>query len=144
MAIPDSLLYFVMREPQEQIFGSNLLMVCQFYKHSLQSLTPYFSPIMLRVTAVVVASLCQAAAAQGLASPRDSGYSAPEQSYHQPEPSYGYEATETSPDITPVLIGVLILTGLALLFPSYVNLTTVRRKRSSEGHQGKRSIFQPS
>jgi len=90
---------------------------------------------MLRVTAVVVASLCQAAATQGFASSRDSGYSAPEQSYHQPEPSYGYEATETSPDITPVLIGVLILTGLALLFPSYVNLTTVRRKRSSEGHQ---------
>merc|ERR1711978_863768 len=33
------------------------------------------------------------------------------------------------------MIGVLVLTGLALLFPSYVNLTSVRRKRSSEGIQ---------
>ena len=102
-------------------------------------------PIMLRVIAVV-AALCLGDSALGYATSRDSGYSAPEQSYQQP----GYEASsvgyqdQTSPDITPILIGVLVLTGLALLFPSYVNLTSVRRKRSSEGIQGKRSIFQPS
>jgi len=48
----------------------------------------------------------------------------------------GYEATAAGgSDITPILIGVLVLTGLALLFPSYVTLTSVRRKRSSEGNQ---------
>ena len=105
-------------------------------------------PNMLRVIAVV-ATLCLGDSAQGYATSRDSGYSAPEQSYQEPgyeASSVGYGATEVggSPDITPILIGVLVLTGLALLFPSYVNLTSVRRKRSSEGIQGKRSIFQPS
>ena len=90
---------------------------------------------MLRVIAVV--ALCLGSSALG-----DSGYSVPEQSYHQPSSSYegssvGYHQANTEPDIAPVLIGVLVLTGLALLFPSYVNLTAVRRKRSSEGIQGK-------
>merc|ERR1712183_397579 len=99
-------------------------------------------PIMLRVTAVL-ATLCLGDSVLGLATSRDSGYSAPEQSYQQPSydgyeaSSAGYQATDVgaSPDITPILIGVLVLTGLALLFPSYVNLTSVRRKRSSEGIQ---------
>jgi len=84
---------------------------------------------------------------------RDSGYGAPEPSYGAPEPSYGapepsygyeepaqeytgYDATSPgSPDLTPILIGILVITGLALLFPSYVTLTTTRRKRSVEGVQ---------
>ena len=97
---------------------------------------------MYRVTALV-AGLCLGTGTLGSATSRDTpGYSVPGQSYHQS----GYEATDVagSPDIAPILLGILVLTGLAILFPSYVNLTTVRRKRSSEGIQGKRSLFQPS
>ena len=94
---------------------------------------------MLRVMAVlVVATLCLGDRALGYATSRDSGYTAPEQSYQQS----GYEAADVGgSDITPILIGVLVLTGLALLFPSYVTLTSVRRKRSSEGNQGKISRY---
>ena len=92
---------------------------------------------MLRVIAVL--ALCLGDRATGYATSRDSGYSVPEQSYQQPISSY---EGSSEPDITPVLIGVLVLTGLALLFPSYVNLTAVRRKRSSEGNQGKISRVQ--
>ena len=84
---------------------------------------------------------------------RDSGYGAPEPSYGAPEPSYGapssgydepvqeyggYEAAEGSADLTPILIGILVVTGLALLFPSYVTLTNIRRRRrrSASGIQG--------
>jgi len=81
---------------------------------------------------------------------RDSGYGAPEPSYGAPEPSYGYEeptqeytgydaTSPGSPDLTPILIGILVITGLALLFPSYVTLTTTRRKRSVEGVQDESS-----
>jgi len=77
-------------------------------------------------------ALCLGDSALGFATSRDSGYSVPEQSYQQPVSSY---EGSSEPDIAPVLIGVLVLTGLALLFPSYVNLTAVRRKRSSEGIQ---------
>merc|ERR1712064_37829 len=70
---------------------------------------------------------------------RDSGYGAPEPSYGYEEPAQeytGYDATSPgSPDLTPILIGILVITGLALLFPSYVTLTTTRRKRSVEGVQ---------
>lgn len=104
-----------------------------------------FSAIMLRVMATV-AALCLGGRALGLSTSRDSGYGPPEQSYQQPSydgSSVGYEATAAGgSDITPILIGVLVLTGLALLFPSYVTLTSVRRKRSSEGNQGKISRTQ--
>ena len=62
-------------------------------------------------------------------------------------PSAGYQTSRdsysgvssTDPDMAPLLVGILVLTGLAILFPSYINLTTVRRKRSAVGGQGKRS-----
>ena len=68
----------------------------------------------------------------GYKTARDSGYGAPSSGYEEPVSEYGgYEATAPgSPDITPVLIGILVITGLALLFPSYVTLTDIRRKRS--------------
>ncbi|TRY70297.1 hypothetical protein TCAL_09639 [Tigriopus californicus] len=42
---------------------------------------------------------------------------------------YGYETESSLPDLTPLIIGLLVLTGLSLLFPTYVSLSTVRRKR---------------
>merc|ERR1712064_142062 len=92
---------------------------------------------------------------------RDSGYGAPEPSYGAPEPSYGapepsygyeepaqeytgYDATSPgSPDLTPILIGILVITGLALLFPSYVTLTTTRRKRYSKQMTRSLELFAP-
>jgi len=71
-------------------------------------------------------------------------YGAPEPSYGAPEPSYGAPETgyaapssgygESSAgglDLTSILIPLLALLGLSLLFPTYVNLTTVKRKRRS-------------
>jgi len=74
-------------------------------------------------------------------------YSAPEPSYGAPEPSYGApdtgygapssgygEASAGGLDLTSILIPLLALLGLSLLFPTYVNLTTVKRKkRSADG-----------
>ena len=71
-------------------------------------------------------------------------YGAPEPSYGAPEPSYGApetgygapssgygEASAGGLDLTSILIPLLALLGLSLLFPTYVNLTTVKRKRRS-------------
>lgn len=63
-------------------------------------------------------------------------YGAPETGYGAPSDSYGvsyggYEE-ETLPDLTPIIVGILVLTGLSLLFPTFVSLTTVRRKRHAE------------
>lgn len=67
-------------------------------------------------------------------------YGAPAPSYEEPAPSYGapsygapsYEVEEQPgffPDVTFIIVGILIVIGLSLLFPTYVSLTTVRRKR---------------
>merc|ERR1711934_559182 len=68
----------------------------------------------------------------------DSGYGAPPATYEEPAasygapaPSYGYEE-EPLPDLTPIIVGILVLTGLSLLFPTFVSLATVRRKRHAE------------
>jgi hypothetical protein len=63
-------------------------------------------------------------------------YGAPAPAYEAPADSYGvsyggYEE-ETLPDLTPIIVGILVLTGLSLLFPTFVSLTTVRRKRHAE------------
>jgi hypothetical protein len=85
---------------------------------------------------------------------RDDGYGPPEPSYSEPsysepdaygppEPSYGapeaysapapsYGATEAGGlDLTTLIIPLLALVGLFLLFPTYVTLTSVRRKREA-------------
>jgi hypothetical protein len=65
-------------------------------------------------------------------------YGAPAQEYGAPsyeEPSYApaYEAeAEALPDLTPIIVGILVLTGLSLLFPTFVSLSSVRRKRHAE------------
>ena len=85
-----------------------------------------------------------------------SGYGAPPATYEEPAPSYGAPAAEygapsdsygvsyggyeeeTLPDLTPIIVGILVLTGLSLLFPTFVSLTSVRRKRHAE--DGKKAI----
>ncbi len=70
-------------------------------------------------------------------------YGAPEPSYGAPEPSYGAPSTgygtpstgygepEGGLDLTSILIPLLALLGLSLLFPTYVSLTSVRRRRDA-------------
>ena len=41
-----------------------------------------------------------------------------------------YEAA-AAPDLTPIIIGILVLTGLSLLFPTYVTISGTGRKRRS-------------
>ena len=110
---------------------------------------------------IAVASLCLATAhsaavdqlqkrdgAGGHHDHSDSGaYGAPPAAYEAPAAEYGAPATapadsygvsyggyeeETLPDLTPIIVGILVLTGLSLLFPTFVSLTTVRRKRHAE------------
>jgi len=101
----------------------------------------------------VCGAIALAGAANAYATDRDSsapasGYGAPAPSYGAPEPSYeepvqeyaasapSYGAVEAgTPDLTPIIIGILVLTGLSLLFPTYVTLTAVRRKREARGTQ---------
>merc|ERR1712228_769868 len=67
-------------------------------------------------------------------------YGAPAASYEPAAPSYSAPATgygvaaepEELPDLTPIIVGILVLTGLSLLFPTFVSLTSVRRKRHAE------------
>merc|ERR1739838_573525 len=82
----------------------------------------------------------------------DSGYGAPAPAYEEPAASYGapapsYGAPETGygppaetygvpsyeeeplPDLTLIIVGILVLTGLSLLFPTFVNITQVGRKK---------------
>merc|ERR1712073_191216 len=55
-------------------------------------------------------------------------YGAPVESYGASAPSYG---AETGLDLTTIIIPLLALLGLFLLFPTYVTLTNVRRKREA-------------
>jgi len=87
-------------------------------------------------------------ASSAFASPRpDDGYGAPEPVYEEPETGYGPPddgygapaagygapsyAAETGLDLTTLIIPLLALVGLFLLFPTYVTLTSVRRKREA-------------
>jgi len=67
----------------------------------------------------------------------EASYSAPEDSYGPPAESYGPPAytapAETGLDLTTLLIPLLALVGLFLLFPTFVTLTSVRRKRDASG-----------
>jgi len=66
-------------------------------------------------------------------------YSAPAPSYSEPAPSYGAPSTgygvsyeeEGGLDLTSIIIPLLALVGLSLLFPTYVSLTTVRKRREA-------------
>jgi len=57
-------------------------------------------------------------------------YGAPATSYDAPAESYGVSYEEEAlPDLTPIIIAILALTGLSLLFPEIVDLTVRRKKR---------------
>merc|ERR1719245_1664748 len=75
-----------------------------------------------------------------------SSYSAPEESYGPPADSYGppsYSApAETGLDLTTLLIPVLALVGLFLLFPTFVTLTSVRRKRETGEDAGEVNMLE--
>merc|ERR550534_1936128 len=102
--------------------------------------------MLFRVSCVVLL------ATSTLASPRpDDGYGAPEPVYEEPETGYGPPddgygapaaaygapsyAAETGLDLTTLIIPLLALVGLFLLFPTYVTLTSVRRKREAGEEQ---------
>merc|ERR1711936_518344 len=52
-------------------------------------------------------------------------YGAPEPSCGAPETGYGVPSYEEEPlpDLTPIIVGILVLTGLSLLFPTFVSLS---------------------
>merc|ERR1712038_1189045 len=56
-------------------------------------------------------------------------YGAPAASYGDPAPAYGAEEAAL-PDLTPIIIGILALVGLSLLFPTFVSVSS-RKKRSA-------------
>ena len=75
-------------------------------------------------------------------------YGAPETGYGAPSDSYGvsyggYEE-ESLPDLTPIIVGILVLTGLSLLFPTFVSLTSVRRKRDADGKEAFQACYKMS
>lgn len=74
-------------------------------------------------------------------------YNAPAPSYNAPAPSYGapapsyappsyaaYEDDTKFPDVTFIIVGILIVTGLALLFPTYVSVTSRKKRDVFEGN----------
>jgi len=74
-------------------------------------------------------------------------YNAPAPSYSAPAPSYGapaqsyappsyvaYEDDTKFPDVTFIIVGILIVTGLALLFPTYVSVSTRKKRDADEGN----------
>ena len=61
----------------------------------------------------------------------DTGYAAPQTGYASPVSSYGAGDVKGGLDLTSILIPLLALLGLSLLFPTYVNLTSVKRRRRS-------------
>jgi len=73
--------------------------------------------------------------------PSAPSYSAPAPSYSAPEPAYSAPSTgygvsyeeEAGLDLTSIIIPLLALVGLSLLFPTYVSLTTVRKRRDLSG-----------
>merc|ERR1712113_113754 len=87
--------------------------------------------IMNSVKCVAAALMLASSVVNGARVRRDDGYGAPqEESYGASAPSYG-AAAETGLDLTTIIIPLLALLGLFLLFPTYVTLTSVRRKREA-------------
>jgi len=89
-----------------------------------------------------------AAPSSGYGAP-SSGYGAPSTGYGTPTGPSGYEPFEAAPqtapqeqgglDLSTVLIPILIIAGLALLFPSVVNVET-RKKRDVAGDESPNMI----
>ena len=71
------------------------------------------------------------APAYGAPPPADS-YGAPLADTYGAPPSYAAPAASSGLDLAVIIIPIIALVGLFLLFPSFVNITTVRRRRRSE------------
>merc|ERR1712062_750619 len=99
--------------------------------------------IMSVISTLAASTVLLASQAMGARVRRDDGYGAPEpdtygapaETYGAPVESYGATApsygAETGLDLTTIIIPLLALLGLFLLFPTYVTLTSVRRKREA-------------
>lgn len=114
--------------------------------HSIQSrqapVEPFYSKVNRDSEYGAPSAPSYSAPAPSYSAPAPS-YSAPAPSYSEPSysaPSTGYGAPsyeeEAGLDLTSIIIPLLALVGLSLLFPTYVSLTTVRKRRSVDG-QGK-------
>ena len=70
---------------------------------------------------------------EGYGAPEPDTYGAPAETYGAPDTSYSAPsyAADTGLDLTTIIIPLLALLGLFLLFPTYVTLTNVRRKREA-------------
>ena len=96
------------------------------------------SQTMLRYIAatVLLASVTAGARVrrdEGYGAPEPDTYGAPAETYGAPDTSYSAPsyAADTGLDLTTIIIPLLALLGLFLLFPTYVTLTNVRRKREA-------------
>ena len=61
-----------------------------------------------------------------------SSYGEPAASYGEPAPAYGAEEAAL-PDLTPIIIGILALVGLSLLFPTFVSVSSRKKRSAAEG-----------
>merc|ERR1711936_171956 len=127
-----------MGEQKEDIF-KQISSTAQHLQIPIQQLT------MFRTAAVAALGLATASAyklAEETLLKRD-GAHAHEHGYGAPEPAPSYDAPETGygvpsyeeeplPDLTPIIVGILVLTGLSLLFPTFVSLSDVRKKRHAD------------
>merc|ERR1711913_16722 len=102
--------------------------------------------IMLRyiATTVLLASLTLGARVRrddGYGAPEPDTYGAPAEAYGAPDTSYSAPsyAADTGLDLTTIIIALL---GLFLLFPTYVTLTSVRRKREAIEDAGETNMVE--
>ena len=105
---------------------------------SAQSSPGPHTDIMLRYIAatLLLASLTLGARVrrdEGYGAPEPDTYGAPAEAYGAPDTSYSAPsyAADTGLDLTTIIIPLLALLGLFLLFPTYVTLTGVRKKREA-------------
>merc|ERR1711874_21946 len=105
--------------------------------------------IMLRYIAatVLLASLTLGARVRrddGYGAPEPDTYGAPAEAYGAPDTSYSAPsyAADTGLDLTTIIIPLLALLGLFLLFPTYVTLTSVRRKREAIEDAGETNMVE--
>merc|ERR1712045_916614 len=95
----------------------------------------------------IAATLLIASVTAGARVRRDDGYGAPEpDTYGAPAEAYGAPdssyAADTGLDLTTIIIPLLALLGLFLLFPTYVTLTSVRRKREAIEDAGETNMVE--
>jgi len=105
--------------------------------------------IMLRYIAatVLLATLTLGARVRrddGYGAPEPDTYGAPAEAYGAPDTSYSAPsyAADTGLDLTTIIIPLLALLGLFLLFPTYVTLTSVRRKREAIEDAGETNMVE--